>query len=146
MEYSIMVLINTCAVALAVVIHNFGLLRVAKVLPRVPWDNAKLVIGVLGSLVVHAIEIWMFAGVVYFFHHHDSFGQLEGNFTGTLLDCVYFSFSTYSSLGYGDITPIGSIRYITGIQALTGLVLITWTASFLFIEMRRYWDLDEIED
>ncbi|HHO59743.1 MAG TPA: two pore domain potassium channel family protein, partial [Thiotrichales bacterium] len=30
--------------------------------------------------------------------------------------------------------------YLTGIESLTGLVLITWTASFLYYEMQRYWD------
>jgi hypothetical protein len=29
---------------------------------------------------------------------------------------------------------------LTGIESLTGLVLITWTASFLFVEMQRFWD------
>jgi hypothetical protein len=32
---------------------------------------------------------------------------------------------------------------LTGIEALTGLVLITWTASYLFIEMQKYWIEDE---
>jgi hypothetical protein len=31
------------------------------------------------------------------------------------------------------------LRHLTGIEALTGLVLITWSASFLFLEMQRYW-------
>ncbi|MFT4711984.1 MAG: hypothetical protein ACJAVI_003833 [Candidatus Azotimanducaceae bacterium] len=69
-------------------------------------------------------------------------GYFEGNFTGKLFDCVYFSLTTFTTLGFGDITPQGSIRYLTGIEPLTGLVLITWTASFLYFEMRQYWDLD----
>jgi hypothetical protein len=28
---------------------------------------------------------------------------------------------------------------LTGVEALTGLILITWSASFLFIEMQKYW-------
>lgn len=42
-------------------------------------------------------------------------------------------------IGFGDISPVGDIKYLTGLQALTGLVLITWTASFLFLEMQKYW-------
>jgi len=34
---------------------------------------------------------------------------------------------------------MGDLKYLTGLQALTGLVLITWTASFLFLEMQKYW-------
>ncbi|EEB77646.1 hypothetical protein GPB2148_582 [marine gamma proteobacterium HTCC2148] len=58
------------------------------------------------------------------------------------MDCVYFSFTTYTTLGMGDIEPIGDLRYLTGLESLTGLVLITWSASFLYLEMTRYWDRD----
>ena len=46
---------------------------------------------------------------------------------------------TSTTLGYGDIEPFGILRFLTGIEALAGLVLITWSASFLFVEMQRYW-------
>ena len=70
----------------------------------------------------------------------DDWGHLQGNFDGSLLDCVYYSFTTYTTLGLGDIEPHGDLRYLTGLEALTGLVLITWTASFLYLEMTRYWE------
>ncbi len=75
-------------------------------------------------------------------HHADGWGEFDGNFEGTLLDCVYFSFTTYTTLGFGDVVPHGELRYLTGLEALTGLLLITWTASFLYLEMTRYWDRD----
>jgi hypothetical protein len=52
---------------------------------------------------------------------------------------VCFSFSTYTTLSYGDIDAVGDLRHLTGLEALTGLVMITWSASFLFLEMQRYW-------
>ena len=33
----------------------------------------------------------------------------------------------------------GPIRFVCGNEALTGLVLITWSASFTFLEMERFW-------
>ena len=54
-------------------------------------------------------------------------------------DTLYFAFVTGLTLGYGDIEAVGMLRHLTGIEALTGLVLITWSASFLFLEMQRYW-------
>merc|ERR1712138_98132 len=69
----------------------------------------------------------------------DGWGLLIGNFSGSLLDCVYFSFTTFTTLGYGDIVPLGQLRYLTGIEGLTGFLLLTWSASFLFLEMQRYW-------
>jgi hypothetical protein len=63
---------------------------------------------------------------------------------GMLLDSIYLSFVTFTTVGYGDIVVDGYLRYLTGIEALIGLILITWSASFLFIEMQKYWNSEKI--
>ncbi|WP_394175875.1 ion channel [Thalassotalea litorea] len=133
-------LINTLVVATVVLIHYESLWYLSKLLPRLNIPAKYIILfGVVGSLIAHTIEIWIFGLVFYWMHHEPGFGEFKGEFSGTLLDCVYFGFTTYSTLGFGDITPTGDIRFLTGIVSLTGLVLITWTASFLFLEMQRYW-------
>lgn len=99
----------------------------------------RIVIGVFIALIAHCVEVGIFAVTYYFMHHAEGWGTLDGNFSGTVMDCIYYSFTTFSTLGFGDIEPSGDIRIVTGIESLTGLVLITWTASFLFLEMQRYW-------
>ncbi|MGK0239052.1 MAG: hypothetical protein ACI92G_002522 [Candidatus Pelagisphaera sp.] len=134
-------LLNTIVVALSVVIHYEVLYRMFRIMPKVNIKHRmRIVLGVFGALIAHAAEVWVFAIAYFFMHHRDGWGELQGNFTGSLMDCVYFSFSTFSTVGFGDIEPVGNIRYLTGIESLTGLVLITWTASFLYLEMRRFWD------
>jgi hypothetical protein len=100
----------------------------------------RIVLGVFFALIAHAIEVWIFAFAYYYMHHGEGWGHFDGNFSGTLMDCVYFSFTTFTTLGFGDIAPHGDLRFLTGIESLTGLVLITWTASFLYLEMQRYWN------
>jgi Ion channel len=134
-------LVNGILVALTVIIHYEFLLRLTLLMPRLNIRyRARIVLGVFIALVAHALEVWIFAASYYFMHHHDKWGELTGNFTGTFYDCVYFSFTAYTTLGTGDIVPLGDLRYLTGLEALTGLVLITWTASFLYLEMSRHWD------
>lgn len=134
-------LLNSAVVALCVIIHYEFLYKLSTLIPKLKIKHRlRIVLGVIGALIAHAAEVWVFAYAYYFMHHSEGWGKLQGNMEGTLLDCVYFSFSTFSTVGIGDIEPIGKIRYLTGIEALTGLVLITWTASFLYFEMRRYWD------
>ncbi|MEO5607197.1 MAG: ion channel, partial [Polaromonas sp.] len=53
-----------------------------------------------------------------------------------------FSAETYSSLGFGDLIPTGPIRMLAGIEALNGLLLIGWSASFVYIAMERFWRVD----
>jgi hypothetical protein len=52
---------------------------------------------------------------------------------------MYFSAETYTSVGYGDVVPVGHVRLLAGIEALNGLVLIGWTASYTYIAMERFW-------
>lgn len=133
-------LLNTLLVCVVVVIHNEALIRLSRVLTRLRQSHHfRLTIAVLGCLTAHALEVWIFATAFYFMHHAEGWGQLLGNFSGTMLDAAYFSFTTFTTLGYGDIEPMGQLRYLTGIEALTGLLMITWSASFLFLEMQRYW-------
>ena len=135
--------VNLLVIATAVMIHYEFMYRFTVAMPRLKIRHRfRIVLGVFGALVAHAIEVWIFAFSFYFMHNSDGWGSLHGNFEGSLLDCVYFSFTTYTTLGFGDIQPRGDLRFLTGLESLTGLLLITWTASFLYLEMTRYWDRD----
>lgn len=132
---------NTLLISAAVVVHYEVLHLLSTLIPKLSVQHRlRVIIGVFGTLVGHIIEIWMF-GIAYFLMiNYGDFGSLQGNFDGSLLDHVYFSFTTYTSLGIGDIEPQGDIRFLAGLEALTGLALITWSASFMFIEMRKFWE------
>jgi uncharacterized membrane protein len=133
--------INMLLVSAAVVIHYEILRLLSTFIPKLSVQHRlRVIIGVFGTLVGHVIEIWMFGIAFYLMIQSGQFGSLIGNYSGTLLDSVYFSFTNYTSLGFGDIEPLGNIRFLAGLEALTGLALITWSASFMFIEMRKFWD------
>lgn len=137
------VIINGLLVAASVLIHYEILSRLSIIIPVISMPpRFKVVLGVLGALCAHVIEIWLFAFGYFYMIDSGLFGTLEGRFDGSLLDCVYFSFTTYSTLGFGDIEPVGLLRFLVGLEALTGLVLITWSASFMFIEMQKFWQDD----
>jgi len=134
-------LINSLIIALVVLIHYEFLYRLSTVIPKMKIKHRfRIVVSVFGALVAHSIEIWLFSLAYYLILQFQGWGYLEGNFDGSLMDCVYFSYTTYTTLGFGDIEPHGHIRHLVGLEALTGLLLITWTASFLYYEMQRYWD------
>ena len=125
-----------------VLIHHESLVRLSGILESLHHTRTRhfrLIVAVFGILIAHTIQVWLFASVYYFMHHAEGWGELAGNFSGAFIDAVYFSYTTFTTLGYGDIEPLGALRYLTGIEALAGLVLITWSASFLYMEMQRYW-------
>jgi len=59
--------------------------------------------------------------------------------TDTFEKVVYFSFVTFTTLGYGDIVLQGPERILTGIEALNGMLLIGWSVALLFQVVRRAW-------
>ncbi|MCP4433658.1 MAG: two pore domain potassium channel family protein [Gammaproteobacteria bacterium] len=129
------------AVTSSVAIHYEFLYRLTVWMPVLKIRHRRrIVAGVFTALAAHTIEIIIFAIAYYTLNRIDGLGSLQGNFDGSLADCIYYSFTTYTTLGFGDIEPFGGIRFLSGIESLTGLLLITWTASFLYMEMRQYWD------
>ena len=134
------ILINALIVGLSVLVHYEFLHQATKYLPKFHIKHrARILVVVFITLIAHVIEVWIFALGYFLLHGTQLWGELQGNFDGSLLDSVYFSFTTFSTLGFGDIQPIGNIRFLVGMEGLAGFVLITWSASFLYYEMQRHW-------
>lgn len=134
-------LVITSIIALAVLIHYEFLYRISTAIPKMTIRHRfRIVFAVFSALIAHSIEIWIFSVAYYLLPQAQEWGHLKGNFNGSLLDCLYFSYTTFTTLGVGDIEPHGAIRHLVGLESLTGLLLITWTASFLYYEMQRHWD------
>jgi hypothetical protein len=53
---------------------------------------------------------------------------------------LYFSFVTFTTLGYGDITLTEGWRLLSGIQALNGILLVGWTTAYLFAVVQKTWE------
>ena len=131
------------AVILATAVHYAVLKRLnagGQFIERYP--RVRLLYGVVMSLIAHVIEIAIFAGA-YSISAASDFGYLEGSFSGSIADYLYFSFAAFTTVGFGDIVPLGPLRLLAGMEALTGFVLITWTASYLYIEMSRTWGVED---
>lgn len=135
------------AVLLCVAIHLEALSQLWRRVPRLRLGpRLKVGVAVLGALLAHLLEITLFAVVIELLRANAEFGELRGRGVGSSLDSMYFSLVAYTSLGFGDITPTGVLRLLTGVETLTGLVLIAWTASFLFLQMQHNWVLTHSAD
>lgn len=104
-------------------------------------QRAKLLVVVLSAFVAHALEMAMYGMALYALVVWLGVGSLSGSAGFSLASCLYFSAETYTSLGFGDLTPIGPVRLLAGVEALNGLLLIGWTTSFTYLAMERFWSL-----
>ena len=126
-------------VLLVVIVHYESLVTMTAMMKRLRQKRlrAAFVLLILGVLAAHTIAMWLFA--IGYYVLIDEFGILYGLPQPTLLECMYYSATVYSTLGFGDLVPVGPIQLLTGVESVTGLVLITWSASFTFLEMQKGW-------
>jgi len=93
-----------------------------------------------GLFCSHVVQIWLFGAggwlMLEMFHYT---GTLGGITDVRFLDLVYLSAASYTTVGYGDIFPVGDIRFLFGTESLVGFMLLTWTASLTFVEIRTHW-------
>ena len=139
------VLLTTCLLTvLSVGVHFFALSTLTQFLLKRDYHSRFWVgFSVLGMLLAHIVEISLFAVGYVIFHRDLEYGKLTGNMGNEIFnDFWYYSFVSYTSLGFGDIVPEDELRIMTGIETLTGLILIAWSASFIFMQMHRFWSVE----
>jgi ion channel len=131
-----LVLMSTCAF-----VHHEVLRALHARLPGATFlpPSTKVLGAVTGAIFSHILQVVIWAGAYYFLADDELLGHLEGQFEDAFVSYLYFSAETYTSLGLGDVYPLGWLRMLAGMEALTGLLMISWTASFTYMEMSRYW-------
>ena len=92
--------------------------RLVRPLKRAPV--AILLTATIMIFVIHAAEIWLYALLYVLLGAIDNFEV-----------ALYFSTSTYSSVGYGDVVLGEDWRILGAIEGATGLIMIGWSTAFL---------------
>ena len=52
-------------------------------------------------------------------------------------DLLYFAFVNYTTLGYGDVTPVEEWRLIGPMTAMNGILMFGWSTAVLFKVLRK---------
>ena len=108
--------------------------------PRIHPRLAVLLL-VLGLACAHCAEMGVYAVAYYLQRPHFGLDGTLGTFPMGFSSYLYFSAETYTSLGFGDLVPRDGLRFLAGIEALNGLLLIGWSGSFIFLAMQKVWNL-----
>ena len=143
-----LIVIFSCVlvIALTTLIHFEILSSLNTRLPTLGIPSrSKLLIVIFGAFTAHALEIALYGFVLYGLIHFTGAGSLSGIGSSSLENCLYFSAETFSSLGFGDLIPNGPIRLLAGTEALNGLLLIGWSASYAYLAMERFWGVSSQE-
>jgi hypothetical protein len=129
-------LLGTLLVACTAAIHMLGLIllttaiksRVAKFhLDRHGFGKGSAMLAtVLGLLGLHGLEIWVWAGAFVVI------GALPD-----LSTALYFSSTTFSTVGYGDVVLGPDWRLLGSFEGVSGLLLIGWSTAYIIAASTR---------
>jgi hypothetical protein len=136
------VLLTLAAVMAAFGLHYEGLHWLARWLSRSTGPHRRRVLrAVIWLMALHVAEIWLFGGAYLLALAIPGAGSISGAPAAGILDAVYLSAMSFSTVGFGDVSPQGAIRFIAGTEAVLGLFLIAWSATFAYLEMEQNWNV-----
>ncbi|MGY8630873.1 potassium channel family protein [Bradyrhizobium sp. 14AA] len=116
-------LVTVVAVGIA---RNAGLRRTAR--PRLHLMGVMIATAV-ALMVAHTAEVLVWAA---------TYAIVQAAAADS--DLLYFGFVNYTTLGYGDITPVREWRLIGPLTAMNGVLLFGWSAAILFEVLRKTLD------
>lgn len=136
---------STVLVVATILVHYEVLRLTANHLRDLPVaPRFRILAVVVAAFTAHTLEVWLYGVGYWLLTGFGGIGGLHGPEGSTdFEDCLYFSAVTYSTIGFGEIYPVGHLRLVAGVEALNGLLLIGWSASFTYLAMQEYWPLHE---
>jgi len=135
-------MVATTVLVMACILVHYETLRLTTyLLPKLTMPPRPRIMVVMAMVfLAHTIEVWIFAFSYFVLENHVGIGSVGGITEDRFVQYLYFSTETYTSLGFGDVYPLGGFQLIAGVEALLGLLMIGWSASFTYLEMLKLWD------
>jgi hypothetical protein len=119
-------------IALTVMIHAVcleGIIlawRAISIEIEVRWRAISLSLTIIGIFFAHVIQIWVWAIFYYFVEEMQTWES-----------ALYFSTSSFTTVGYGDLLLSEEWRLLGSIEAINGMILFGWSTAFIFAGVRR---------
>jgi voltage-gated potassium channel len=133
-----LVVIALALLAACVIVQSVGMLLLIHWLARVrhilesPSTVRRVVLLLrlfVSIVLLHLIQIGIWGAVFW------EAGELP-----TLETAIYLSFASYTTIGFGDVVLGPGWRVLTGIEGLTGLLLVGWSTAFAFAVVNRMYE------
>ncbi len=138
-------LISCFMIGLTVIIHAIALDRLVMLLEKIGptcfryfkkhWEIPLMVITVLTVFLTHVVQIWLWAFLYLY---------LEPDILPDLDSALYFSTSSFTTVGFGDVYLDKEWRLLSSFEAANGFILFGWSTAFIFEIIRKLYKNEHI--
>ena len=133
-------------ISVTVVIHAVALDKIVNLLEKIgpwayrhfkrSWEIPLMVITVLGVFLTHIVQIWIW-GALFYYLAPDALPTFEA--------ALYFSTSSFTTVGFGDVYLDKTWRLLSSFEAANGFILFGWSTAFIFEIISKLYKDDHIK-
>jgi hypothetical protein len=91
-----------------------------------------IVLFVLFMFLAVIVDVWIWAAVYVFV---GAIGSFE--------DALYFSTTSFTTIGYGDIVLAHDWRLLGSFEGANGMIIFGWTTALVIAAIQRFYSWDE---
>jgi hypothetical protein len=123
--------VSVCNIAVHAIVMAAVLWVVRVADQRATQRQSPRLIGVM----IATVSIFMAAHIAEVFIWSLAYMMVGAAPPGT--DFIYFAFVNYTTLGYGDVTPIERWQLLGPMTAMNGVLLFGWSTAVIFAVLRK---------
>ena len=130
--------IGGALIVAAVIVHAVSLEFIMKAVLAVRiemltrWRIVVFGLVILAVFVAHVVEVSIWA---VFYYLKASINEIP-----TPEAALYFSTSSFTTVGFGDLVLSEDWRLLSSIESINGMILFGWSTAFIFEIVRRVYD------
>jgi hypothetical protein len=118
-----------------IVIHALVMAAVVRVVQMTEMKSTSRPWLLLIMVMVATVSVLMAAHAAEVIVWSLAYALVDAAPAGT--DLLYFAFVNYTTLGYGDVTPVARWRLLGPMTAMNGVLMFGWSTAVIFEVLRR---------
>jgi len=118
-----------------IVIHALVTVAVVRTAQLIAAKNSSRPLGLVVIVMIATVSVLMVAHACEVLVWSVAYEMTDLTPAGA--DPVYFAFVNYTTLGYGDITPVERWQLLGPVTAMNGVLLFGWSTALIFEVLRR---------
>jgi hypothetical protein len=129
-QFLVSIPVSVCNIAIHAIVMT-AVLWVVRVADERPTSRQSLR---LVAVMIATVSVFMAAHIVEVLVWSLAYVMVGAAPPGT--DFIYFAFVNYTTLGYGDVTPIERWNLLGPMTAMNGVLLFGWSTAVIFSVLR----------